>query len=73
MVKKIAGLSKREIDNAIKKVPKGYLKKSEKAFIRRMLLKRQKHIQQIVEEIFTKLQKQILKKSKLRKNGPYHE
>lgn len=73
MVQKISSLSKREIDNAIKKVPKGYLKRAEKAFIRNMLLKRQKHIQQIVEEIFTKLQKQTVKKSKTRKNGPYLE
>lgn len=73
MISRISRLSRQEIDRSIRTVPKGYLKPSEKAFVRSMLLKRQKHIRQIVDKLFDKMQVQAWKKSKTHKNGSHFE
>lgn len=48
MISKIESLPRSDINKAIKRVPKGYLKKSEKKFIKKMLLCRQKQMKEIV-------------------------
>jgi len=48
MVEKIERLTEADIDAALKSVPSGYLKQPERAFIRRMLLHRQKRLRKMV-------------------------
>lgn len=51
MITKIESLPKSAIRKAIRSVPKGYLRKTEKQFIKKVLLSRKKKIRQIVGEV----------------------
>jgi hypothetical protein len=59
MVRVIQQLPAHEIERAIKKVPPGYLTKSERSFIKHMLLTRQKELHRIISRLLEKFQRKI--------------